>query len=95
MEELIHKVEELLDAHFPGQNSFEIEETVPGEKIGGSFIASYFNKMRQVDRQTIMRQMLREQLSREDYLKLGVIFTMTPQEVAVMREHMEEHAVAA
>ena len=95
MEELIHKVEELLDARFPGQNSFEIEETAPGEKIGGSFITSYFNRIRQVDRQTMMRQMLREQLSQEDYLKLGVIFTMTPQEVAAMKEHLEKHAVAA
>ena len=92
MEELIAKVEELLSIHFPSQsNKFEIEETVPSEKIGGSFITQCFDGIDQVDRQTVMRQMLREQLSREEYLKLGVIFTMTPQEVAASNEH----AVAA
>ena len=92
MEELISKVERLLDAHFPSRdNKFELEETVPGEKIGGSFITSCFNGMRQVDRQTVMRRMLREELSQDDILGIGLIWTLTPQEVAVL----EEDAVAA
>ena len=39
MEELIAKVERLLNAHFPGvSNKIDMTETVPGEKVGGSFV---------------------------------------------------------
>lgn len=87
MEEFIAKVEELLETHFPGQNNkIELTETVPGEKIGGSFITERFRGMQQIDRQTAVRRMLREQLSREEVLSVGVIFTLTPQEVAAMAE---------
>ena len=92
MGELIAKVEELLDANFPGPgNKLDLTETVPGEKIGGSFITDRFRGMPQIDRQTAIRRTLREQLSREEALSVGVIFTLTPQEVAAM----DEVAVAA
>ncbi len=92
MAELIAKVEELLNKHFPSQsNKFELEETIPGEKIGGSFITERFRGVDPVDRQTAMRRMLRENLSQDEIISVGLIWTLTPQEVA----RIEEDAVAA
>lgn len=87
MEELIAKIEGLLSTHFPGvSNNIEMAENVPGEKVGGSFITEKFRGMQQIDRQTAMRKVLRENLTREEQICVGVIFTLTPQEVAAMDE---------
>ena len=87
MEKLMAKVEGLLSTHFPGaRNRIEMAETVPGEKVGGSFISEQFRGMPQIDRQTAVRQVLRENLTREEQICVGVIFTLTPKEVAAMDE---------
>ena len=87
MEELIAKVEGLLNAHFPGvSNKIDMTETVPGEKVGGSLVTEKFRGMQQIDRQTALRKVLRENLTRDEQISVGVIFTLTPQEVAAMDE---------
>ena len=86
MEELVQTVAELLEAHFPGDNiRVEIEETIPGQKIGGSFVSSSFAGMAQIDRQKAIRDMLRGSLPLADFLSVGMILTLTPQEVSSMQ----------
>ena len=87
MEELIAKVEAILNSHFPGEdNIVDLTETVPGQKIGGSFTTGNFRGMSIINRQTVMRRTLREHLSLEQAWNVGVILTLTPQEVAAMDE---------
>ena len=87
MEELIAKVEAILNSHFPGEgNIVDLTETVPGEKVGGSFATNNFRGMSMINRQTMMRRVLRENLSLEEAWSVGVILTLTPQEVAAMNE---------
>ncbi len=88
MEELVETVRGLLNANFPGNNDVELEETIPGQKIGGSFVSPHFIHMEQTDRQKAVRDMLRNNLSLANFLSVGLILTLTPQEIASMQETM-------
>ncbi len=85
MEELIETVTELLNANFSGDNHTELDVTIPGQKIGGSFVSSEFVGMAQTDRQTAVRDVLRANLPPVDLLSVGLILTLTPQEVTSMQ----------
>lgn len=88
MEELIETVTGFLNANFQGSNHIELDETIPGQKIGGSFVSSHFVDMSQTDRQQVIREMLRSNLNTSDFLSIGLILTLTPQEVASMQRAM-------
>lgn len=90
MEETIEAVRKVLSVSFPNSVS-DLEETVPGRKVGGSLITEEFLGMEQIERQRLLWRVLRERLSAQDQLRLGTIITLTPQEVAAM----EDVAVAA
>jgi acid stress-induced BolA-like protein IbaG/YrbA len=87
MEELIAKITGVLKAHLsePGTR-VELEETVPNEKVGGLIVWTGFNAMDQIDRQRMVRQVLREQLPPDDVLDVGLIVTLTPLEDAAMQQ---------
>ncbi len=85
MEELIETVTELLNVNFQGNNHIELDETIPGQKIGGSFVSPQFVGVPQTDRQQAVREMLRDNLPLADFLSVGLILTLTPQETASMQ----------
>ncbi len=85
MEELIKTVTELLNTNFQDKDRIELGETITGQKIGGSFVSSDFVGMAQTDRQTAVRDMLRTSLPLVDFLSVGLILTLTPQEVTSMQ----------
>ena len=90
MEKLLEKIRTILKAKFSGSYD-ELEVRIPGERIGGSFVWTGFDGLAQIDRQDLVRQALREGLTRDEELSVGLLLTFTPQEVAAM----EEYAVAA
>ncbi len=92
MEELIAKVEKLINVHFPDEsNVLEFSETVPGKMVGGSFTTSRFRGMEMADRQKVIRAILKEHLSPKEARSIGAIFTFTPRELVIV----EENALAA
>ena len=56
------------------------------KKLAAHSLLKKFRGMQQIDRQTALRKVLRENLTREEQICVGVIFTLTPQEVAAMDE---------
>ncbi|MBV9851909.1 MAG: hypothetical protein JO250_19770 [Armatimonadetes bacterium] len=85
MEPLITKVQNILRASFSGAE-LDLEETVPGERIGGSCTWTGFLGMEQIDRQHMLWKVLRKSLTPREQSQLGLILTFTPPEVAAMEE---------
>ena len=85
MEELIDKVEHLLERAFRGATT-ELEVVRPGGKIGGFLIWSGFGGIEQIDRQRELARVLHEKLRADDLSRVTTILTMTPEESAAMKE---------
>ena len=85
MDKIAQKLNLLFTLRFPG-SGIEIEETVPGIKIGGALIAPQFVGMEQIERQRLLWGALRESLSSEELSHLGTFLTFNPYEVEVMQE---------
>lgn len=90
MDELLEKIRTILKANFPGSYD-DLAERVLSERIGGSFVWAGFDGLAQIDRQDLVRHALKEGLTRDEELSVGLLLTFTPQEVAAM----DEVAVAA
>jgi acid stress-induced BolA-like protein IbaG/YrbA len=73
-----------LQQNFPGCDP-QLERGAPGERIGGYLIWEGFDGMEQIDRQSKLREVLR-QLPRDQQLQVTVILTVTPAEWTVMSE---------
>lgn len=87
MEQLLAKIKTLLSSRFAGSYD-ELEGHALGGRVGGAFVWPGFDGMAQIDRQDLVRQVLREGLTREEELSVGLLLTFTPQEVAAMDEVM-------
>jgi acid stress-induced BolA-like protein IbaG/YrbA len=85
MDQIAEKLNLLFTLRFPG-SGVEIEETVPGLKIGGALISPKFVGMEQIDRQRLLWSVLKENLSKEELSHLGTFLTFNPYEVEVMQE---------
>jgi|GEM_PF-1844146 len=85
MDKIAQKLKLLFTLRFPG-SGIEIEETVPGTKIGGALIAPQFVGVEQIERQRLLWGALRESLSSEELSHLGTFLTFNPYEVEVMQE---------
>ena len=72
MEQLIHNLTALLGQKFPGAK-LELG-SAPGANIGGAFIWDGFEGKEQIDRQIELWNVLRQQLSREEQLRISVLF---------------------
>ena len=84
MEKLLRKLKRVLREAFPGM-TLEVEETVPGHKVGGFFVWEGFHGVEQLDRQHMLRDVLAEKLTVEERRAVNVILTLTPDEMAVAR----------
>jgi len=85
MDQIAQKLILLFTLRFPG-SGIELEETVPGIKIGGALISPQFVGMEQIDRQRLLWNALREDLSTEELSHLGTFLTFNPYEVEIMQE---------
>lgn len=57
---------------------------VTAGRVGGVLIWSGFKEMAQVDRQQELWKILRSNLDREEQLKISLIITLTPTELAAI-----------
>ena len=85
MEDTIQALTLLLTKSFPGAG-IEIEESVPGTKIGGAVIVPQFVGVEQIERQHQLWAALRKNLTAEQLSRIGTILTFNPYEVEIMEE---------
>jgi acid stress-induced BolA-like protein IbaG/YrbA len=79
--ELIDHITAVLDGAFP-KSLVEIEETVPGLKVGGHVVWDGFDGVEQIERQRRLWNTLRAELNADEFVHVGVILTLAPIEVA-------------
>ena len=85
MEKLVQKVNAILEASFPGiEVAIVVKRGI--KRVTGFVIWSGFTGQPQLERQSQLWKVLKANLSREEELTLGTILTVTPQEVAAMKE---------
>jgi len=75
------KVRELLEAAFPG--IIMDTEILSDERLAGSVIWVGFDGFDHVERQTMIRKVLREKLG-DEFKQVGVLLTCTPDEIDAM-----------
>jgi hypothetical protein len=85
MEHFIRRLRRLLEQHFPNAE-IELERATPAQRVGGMLTWAGFEEMDQTERQAALWRVLREGLSEEDQGRITAILTVTPAEIAVMRE---------
>jgi len=85
MDKIAQRLNLLFTLRFPG-SGVELEETVPGIKVGGALVSPQFVGMEQIDRQRLLWDVLREDLSAEELSHLGTFLTFNPYEVEIMQE---------
>ena len=87
MAPLIKRLQRLFAGRFPGATA-ELEKVTPLKKVGGFLVWDGFEGVEQIDRQRRLRTVIRENLPPEEQAKVTTILTVTPAEVAVMREQV-------
>jgi hypothetical protein len=85
MDKLMKRVREVLRKEFPGCSP-ELEQVRPLKKVGGFLVWDGFEELEQLERQRRLSKALRKHLSPDELAGVTTILTMTPNEVAVMRE---------
>ena len=85
MARLVRRLQALFHTHFPGAMA-ELEQATPLKKVGGFLVWEGFEGAEQIERQRRLRKVIRENLSPQEQEQLTGILTVTPAEVAVMRE---------
>ena len=84
MEDLIRKLTELFHAELPGSD-VELEEAVPGFKVGGLVMWAGFDGLDAVDRQDHVWDLLDDRLTRDERASVSVLLTLTPEETVAAR----------
>jgi hypothetical protein len=79
------KVQELLIGNFDGSRA-ELELTPSADKIGGFLVWKGFEGEPHIDRQKQVWSVLRKHLQREDQRKITAILTVSPAEMAGIRD---------
>lgn len=79
MEKLNTTLARVLSESFP-EAKVKIDRSKPSEKFGGLVVWKGFEGTDQVDRQGRLWKVLRQNLSRDEQLKITAILTMTPAE---------------
>lgn len=83
MEKLISKLNQILESRLPGcQFSPETSRT----RVGGTILWDGFSGKDQVERQEIVRNLIREQFNRDQQLRISLIVTLTPQEYLIIKQ---------
>jgi acid stress-induced BolA-like protein IbaG/YrbA len=79
MESLNLKLRRVISESFPDAK-VKIDRSKPADKFGGLVVWKGFEGADQVARQERLWKILRDQLSRDEQLKITAILTMTPAE---------------
>ena len=79
------RVRRLLQEQFHGA-AVKMDPTAPDDKVHGELVWSGFEGKDQLDRQLQVLEALRSDLQTEEVGRVGLIVTVTPNEMAVMRE---------
>lgn len=85
MDPLVEKLKQLFESQFSGATA-DLEVVKPLKKVGGFLVWEGFEGIEQIDRQRQLRHAVRDGLTPEEQARLTTILTVTPAEVAVMRE---------
>ena len=85
MGNLKEKVATVLKESFEGAEP-ELEINESADKLGGFLIWEDFEGEPQIDRQKQVWTVLRSRLDREEQRKISAILTVSPAEMAVMRD---------
>jgi hypothetical protein len=79
------RVRRILAEEFNGAR-IDLERETPEDKITGSLVWDGFEGKDQLDRQLAVRGILRSKLAVDQAAQVGLIITVTPDEMAVLRE---------
>lgn len=82
MAEVIDHLHELLEREFPG-STIELEQASPLDKVGGILIWDGFDQMDQFDRQRLLTKRIRDNLKRDEQIRITTILTLTPAENSI------------
>lgn len=85
MTKLKSKLLRMLRQQFAGAE-LDIRYSEFSGKLEGTIVWKGFAGMDQVDRQRALRSLVQSKLTQDERACLSGIFTMTPEEIAVMRE---------
>ena len=83
MEDILQKLSALLRSHFPNCE-LEIEYVADGN-VSGFMIWEGFELLDHIDRQRKVWEVIRKNLSRDEWGKVRAVLTMTPEEMAHAR----------
>jgi acid stress-induced BolA-like protein IbaG/YrbA len=84
MEELAREVRTLIEDHLEGAQA-DIEP-ISEYKVSGTVLWNGFDEKRQSDRQQMLWELLRDNLSRQQQMGIATLLTFTPVEVEEMQE---------
>ena len=82
MAEVIEHLHDMLEREFPGAQ-ISLDQASPSDRVGGLLVWDGFDQMEQIDRQRLVAKKIRENLPREEQMRVTAILTMTTAETAV------------
>jgi hypothetical protein len=83
MDKFVKKLEKLIQSELPG-SQFLTEIAKP--RVGGTILWVGFAGKDQVERQGIIRTLIRDHLEADEQLKVSLIVTLTPQEYEIITQ---------
>ena len=86
MAEIVERIRDAIEQGLPGAVIDDMDEAGVGGRIGGAVIWSGFSGVEQIQRQEKLWEVLRGALSREEQLQISLIITLTPDELAAIRD---------
>jgi hypothetical protein len=86
MDDLIKKIDEVLRGNLAGATT-ELELLPPLSKVSGFILWDGFEGNDDMDRQNRVWDLLQTNLTPEERRRVSAIFTLTPHENAIIRQH--------
>jgi acid stress-induced BolA-like protein IbaG/YrbA len=86
MEPLIDQLKIFLGRSLPGAE-VALEDDRPPEKIGGLLVWSGFEGRDQLERQRMVRQLIRDNFTADEQARVSFIVTLTPEENEIMKSN--------
>jgi hypothetical protein len=80
------KLLEVLSAAFPGSTTEDLERAPGSDRITGLLVWDGFADLDPADRQSMLWRNLRQGLAEADLREVGLLFTVTPDELVALHE---------
>jgi hypothetical protein len=78
------RLRDLVEQAFKGAKLSDVERVPGSERLGGVVVWTGFAGQTQIVRQRALSQHLRAQLSPDEWLQVGLLLTVTPEELAAI-----------